>query len=408
MAKWREEPPGSGRWRLNLYVRGVCHKLTCHGSKKDALAYEAQRRIELGALPVTKTRSVFDFETFCVEVYKPAAKAHLRAGTWKIRTYQLARLIVHFGRMKLTKISEADIEAYKLKRRGQSADPVTVNTELNVLSAALTYARETVRVPCAHPRIKRFVTKRKKGKVQFYRREEVAWILQACRVKAPRFLALFMFLFDTGCRKSEAINLPWKNVMFEQKIVRIWSEAEPDDGDYEVKSVEREVPLSDHLLVVLKAQKLAGLSAEWVFPVVTDREKTKGEKYVEFPSNTWDRVLRHATRLRRAPAVEAAMNAGATKEEAEKLAAEKFPAIKGGPHRARHTFASHFLASKADLFLLGRLLGHGHTRVTELYSHLIPEHLAEARNVVTFAAEARDAARPTKTSSLPRARTSGS
>jgi len=71
--------------------------------------------------------------------------------------------------------------------------------------------------------------------------------------------------------------------MFEQKIVRIWSEADPDDGDYEVKSVEREVPLSDHLLVVLKEQKLAGLSVEWVFPVVTDREKTKGEKYVEFP-----------------------------------------------------------------------------------------------------------------------------
>jgi len=95
------------------------------------------------------------------------------------------------------------------------------------------------------------------------------------------------------------------------------------------------------------------------------------------------------------------MNAGATKEEAEKIAAEKIPAIKGGPHRTRHTFASHFLASKADLFLLGRLLGHGHTRVTELYSHLIPEHLAEARNVVSFAAEARAALRPTERRALP-------
>jgi site-specific recombinase XerD len=75
---------------------------------------------------------------------------------------------------------------------------------------------------------------------------------------------------------------------------------------------------------------------------------------------------------------------GASKAEA----AEKIPAIKGGPHRARHTFASHFLTAKPDLFLLGKLLGHSHTRVTELYSHLIPEHLAEARNVVSFAADA--------------------
>ncbi|MGO9838647.1 MAG: hypothetical protein ACLP1X_31085 [Polyangiaceae bacterium] len=43
------------------------------------------------------------------------------------------------------------------------------------------------------------------------------------------------------------------------------------------------------------------------------------------------------------------------------------------------------MQSKPDLFLLGRILGHSHTRVTELYSHFLPEHLAEARNVVTFA-----------------------
>ncbi len=50
----------------------------------------------------------------------------------------------------------------------------------------------------------------------------------------------------------------------------------------------------------------------------------------------------------------------------------------------RHTFASHFLQAKPDLFALGRILGHSHTRVTELYSHLLAEHLAETRNVVTF------------------------
>lgn len=393
MAKWREEPPGSGRWRLNLYVRGRCHKLTFHGTKKEALDYEAQQRLELGALPVAKTRSDLDFKSYCVEVYKPAAKASLRPGTWKVRTYQLARLLVHFGSLKLTKIGEPDIEAYKVKRRSEGADPVTVNTELNVLSATLTYARETLRLLCAHPRIKRFKLRRKKGRVKFYSREQVAWILRACHEKAPRFLTLFTFLFETGARKSEAINLPWKNVLLDRGMIHIWSEADSDEEGYEVKSVEREVPVSDHLLVLLKAQKLLGLSKEWVFPVVTDREKTKGEKYAEFPSNTWDRVLRHATSLAREDAFQRARASGASEEEAREIAAQ-VPAIRGGPHRARHTFASHFLAAKADLFLLGKVLGHGHSRVTELYSHLIPEHLAEARNVVSFSAEAIATATP--------------
>jgi integrase len=117
----------------------------------------------------------------------------------------------------------------------------------------------------------------------------------------------------------------------------------------------------------------------------------KGEKYIEFPSNTWDRVLKHATKLAKDDAIEKARDAGATEEEALE-AGNRVPPIKGGPHRARHTFASHFLAAKPDLFLLGKLLGHSHTRVTELYSHLIPEHLAEARNVVSFATEAASAA----------------
>jgi len=32
------------------------------------------------------------------------------------------------------------------------------------------------------------------------------------------------------------------------------------------------------------------------------------------------------------------------------------------------------------------VLGQSHSRVTELYGHLLPDHLAEARNVVQFAA----------------------
>jgi hypothetical protein len=65
--------------------------------------------------------------------------------------------------------------------------------------------------------------------------------------------------------------------------------------------------------------------------------------------------------------------------------ARKAAKLEGGPHTLRHTYASHFLASTPDLFLLARVLGHSDTRVTRLYAHLLPDHLARARDAVSLA-----------------------
>jgi len=181
-----------------------------------------------------------------------------------------------------------------------------------------------------------------------------------------------VLLFESGARKAEAINLPWSNVLFEQRMLRIWSEVdedeELDEDAFSVKSREREVPLSDHLAQVLAEHKAKGLSDQWVFPTSRrNNDGVKGERYAHFPKHTWERVLAKATELAR-------------------TADPQAPALKGGPHKARHTFASHFLRGRPDLFLLGRVLGHSHSRVTELYGHLMADHLAEARNVVQFAA----------------------
>jgi len=257
-----------------------------------------------------------------------------------VRKFQLENLLLHFG---------------KMKRLSEGVEKLTINNELKVLSASLTYAPDTLKVPCARPKIRLFKVSKKKGRVEFYDRDGVARLLETAKAKVPWFYPLVLFLFETGCRKSEAINLTWNRVMFDQRIVRIWNDTDGEDGsDYQVKSVEREIPISDFLLLTLKEQKLKVGQSAWVFPSHVSREGAKGTKLYEFPDNTWKRIARLA-------------------------------GLTGGPHRARHTFASHFLQAKPDLFLLGRVLGHSHTRVTELYAHLVPEHLAAARNVVSFA-----------------------
>lgn len=368
----KEERPGV--WRGDIWHQGRRTKITFRGSAKEAKAYEARRRLEIEQSGIVKTRDVLTFAEFLDRKYEPMAKMELGEGTWKIRVYKLKPLRKHFGSIKLTKVTEQDIENYKQWRRTSVAKE-TVNGELNVLSAVLTYARE-IKAPCAAPKIRRFrIKKSRKGNVKAYTKQEVGFILGACKLVAPYFWVLVKFLVETGVRKSEAINLPWTRVELDRCFAKIWNEVDEDEdapergaddeGRYEVKSVEREVPLSDELVVALREQKAKVGTSDWVFPVMTNRMGTKGGKYAEFPDGTWARVLAKATELARA---------------ADPSARK----ILGGPHRCRHTFASHYLKAKPDLFALGRLLGHSHVRVTELYGHMLPGHLDEARNVVTF------------------------
>jgi integrase len=295
----KEEAPGV--WRGDLWHQGRRIKLTFRGTSKDAKEYEAQRRLEIAKAGIVKNRQVLTFAAFVADKYEPAAKLELSVGTWRVRPYKLKPLRRYFGAMKLTKITEQHIEGYKQMRRG-AVSKATVNGELNVLSAIFTYAHH-LKIPCASPKIRRFKVRKKKGNAKAYTRTEVGFILAAAILVAPRFFPVVKFLFETGCRKSEAINLPWARVDLDRRHARIWNETDEDDDrddadadeeeDYEVKSNEREVPLSDGVLVLLREQRVKVGASEWVFPVTMNRMYTKGDKYWEFPDATWARVLAH-------------------------------------------------------------------------------------------------------------------
>ena len=53
-------------------------------------------------------------------------------------------------------------------------------------------------------------------------------------------------------------------------------------------------------------------------------------------------------------------------------------------HDLRHTFASLFVMSGGQIYKLQRLLGHSTIQMTEKYSHLSPEHLADATEMLNF------------------------
>lgn len=344
-----------GKWRVRIFHKGQRRDWIVEGAKTDAEAFEARQRVALEQGDPVPSRSVPSFSDFCLSHYRHHAETHLRASTWSVRKYQLATLYEHIGELKLTDITTAAVEAYKTKRRKQDAKPRTVNNELAVLQAVRTYARK-LGVPTANATIDPLPVIGR-GRVTFWTGAQLASLFTSVQEHAPEILPIVLFLVNTGCRKGEALALEWRCVDVKRRIITI----EPNE-DWQPKDNEpREIPISSGLLPYLKRTQLG----RYVFPSGT------GDRYAYWPKLQFDRARKAAD-------------------------------LKGGPHTLRHTFASHFLKNKPDIFLLSKILGHSETRTTRLYSHLLPDHLAAARNAVSFSVPLRKVRTPKRRETVPR------
>lgn len=338
----------AGTRRVVIWKDNKAHEWIVDGTKADGDRFEAAKRIEIEAHPVTATRTVPTFFEFSAEHYQPHAEQHLKASTWNVRRYQLANLIAFFGPMKLTQIGTRECETYKrtnlgrvrkVKHRTYKAGAVGLNNELRVLGKVLNYAKE-LGYPVSALKTKRLPV-RGRGRIRAWTAPELAKLWEACRKESPALLPLLIFLVNTGCRKGEGIAAEWPWMDLEKGMVRIPSNEywQPKNG------LPREVPMSDAVRAILSGERR---SPTWVFATRSKR------RFSRFPEKTFTKVRDMA-------------------------------GLTGGPHQLRHTFAAHFLQAVPDLFLLSQILGHSHQRVTELYAHLLPDHLGRARNAVNLA-----------------------
>lgn len=333
-------------WRVYLQVNGRQRERVVEGSKADAEAEEARWKIELRT-EAPSSPSGSTFSAFCLHHYRPHAEMHLKASTWSVRRYHLATLIGFFGEMKLGELTMHAVEAFKKMRLGAGAKPVSINNELAVLQAVLTFARKA-KVPVANVALER-LPERGRGRVTFWTDAQVSALYGAVEEHAAELLGLVVFLANTGCRKGEALAAEREWIDLRAGLIRI-----PVTEEWTPKDDEpREVPISDALRPWLERAVAGG--GRWLFP------SSKGERFACWPKLQFDRARRAA-------------------------------GLRGGPHTLRHTFATHFLRAEPDVFLLAKILGHSHERTTKLYAHLLPDHMERARNVVNLAPPAVPAA----------------
>jgi integrase len=271
------------------------------------------------------------------------AKLRLKGSTWRNRIYTLGTLAGHLGKLKLTEITTEEVQKFQAARLHAGIAPSTVNEDVKVLRKLLHFARD-LGIPTASPKVEDLAV-RGRPRPRAWTAEEVGKLYTACAEKSPDVLPLVVFLANTGSRRGEAIALTWEDVDLDRRMITYWpsKEWQPKSGE------PRYVPINDALLPWLEGPHR---STKWVFP---SGRKVDGEAqpFTYWPQRKFDKARKEAK-------------------------------LTGGPHRLRHTYATHFLATTPDLYLLARVLGHSYARVTELYSHLLPDHLERARKAVSL------------------------
>ena len=179
---------------------------------------------------------------------------------------------------------------------------------------------------------------------RFLTQDECRRLLEAC----PRDLYPIYFTFlNTGMRKAELENLEWADVDFKRRKIKIRRKA-----TWQPKTGEREIPISDSLLELLKGLK-------------DNNAKTTKSNYVFCHGDGGKLKAKLRERLIRI----------AKKAEIEDLTRV---------HTLRHTFASHLVMSGVDLPTVKKLMGHSDIQTTMIYAHLAPDHLADAVNKLSL------------------------
>ena len=209
--------------------------------------------------------------------------------------------------------------------------PVTINRMREMVSSLFTFAidrdylnknpiKGTKSIPVPEKEAPEFFTKPELDKI---------WSLVD-----PFWKPFLRFIYHTGLRKGELINLTWEKVDLDAdvptiKIISI------DEWKTKTKR-SRTIPINNNALTIIKHQR--GIHPKYVFI------SKKGEKI--HPNRPYIAIKKALNELN----------------------------LTGHVHKLRHTHASQLVMEGKSIFEVQKLLGHTKIETTQIYAHLSPEH----------------------------------
>ena len=182
-----------------------------------------------------------------------------------------------------------------------------------------------------------------------YEPEELKALLAACH---DRERVLFLFYLLTGMRKKEVRYCTWRDVDFQNHVVRVTAKAQW--GFKPKNKEEREIPVPEVLLAELKAHKERQSAAQNTSNLV-------------FPTATGEPDRKHELKLKRI-AYRAGLNCGRCTSRHGNTCAKGGYCSNWFLHKFRHTFATQNLQDHVcDIRTLQQWLGHNDLASTMVY-----------------------------------------
>jgi integrase len=323
-------------WWIDFRFNRVRYrKRSPENSRAGAQAYEALLRQKL-----TRGESITNakkkdtemptFEEFAWKWYETYAKPNNKPSEIRNKEITLrVHLVPFFGKTRIDKITNLQIEEYKAKKVQTSLYNKSINNQLTILSTCLKSAQEWLELDKI-PKIKKL--KVPPQKFDFLSVEESRLLL----ANAPDnfWHDVFLVFLKTGLRKGELIALTWENINWHNRQIVVSQSIYMNEISSTKSNKIRYVDMTDE-----------------VYNCLLKRKKEKGFVFIN-ESGVHLRMMIINAVLERT---------------CEQAGLRKITV-----HTLRHTFASHLAMAGASIQSIQGLLGHSDIKTTQRYAHLAP------------------------------------
>ncbi len=260
-------------------------------------------------------------------------------------------ILEFLGNVPINLITAQDIERYKSERL-LNVSKATVNKDLTVLKAALNIALRFnwIKENPAN-NVKKVIISEKERLC--FEPEQIKLILN--NIQNETFKNLVTFALYTGCRLNEVINIQWRDIDLNQRLITIRNKA-----DFKTKTGKiRQIPISDNLLILLKSLMFSKGNKKIVNLINPDRYLfccVTGYKYSGgYASAYFKNILK-------------------------KLNFHN----KYHFHCLRHTFITQLIKAGVNVNYVKEIAGHSNIQTTMNYLHLSSDDLKEAVNKISI------------------------
>ena len=254
------------------------------------------------------------------------------------------------GKIEWSSVRERDARAYLAHLGKMKASAVTMRRKLAALRTFFRFLEKEYNVEC-NPFA--FLKGPRKTKVlpKVLSVSDVARFLERPIVnlsegkineyEALRDSAIFEFLYSTGCRISEAIEVKWGEIDFSRGTLIVTGKGSKDR------------------LVIVGKEALSQLSRLRVSAMAKYPAHALDDSFVFLGPHLKRLSPRFVERRMKKYLAEAGLPGDLT------------------PHKLRHSFATHLLDAGADLRSVQEMLGHASLSTTQIYTHVSVERLKD-------------------------------